>query len=145
MLRRIFLCRCRLFRFSRWCRWNNGFDFVFFDEHIPILGLDLENVVFVGDDHAIKFLAVLEANFIRPRAKTDRAERQNQYCQQKGAALIGDSHNESIPPPSVGCNLHTRGGVRRATSASVLKRTASRSSSQIPALRRARSGSGTFP
>src|SRR6266705_2276558 len=137
------LLRPRL-RFSRRRRWNNGLDFIFFDEHISIVGLDLEHVVFVGDDHAVKFLAVLQANLIRPRAKTDRAERQNQHRRKTGAALIGDSHKESIPPPRAGRNLHTRGGVRRATSASsALVRATSRSISLIVELRRARSGSGS--
>src|SRR6266566_9942315 len=137
------LLRPRL-RFSRWRRWNNGLDFVFFDEHISIVGLDLEHVLFVGDDHAVKFLAVLQANLIRPRAKTDCAERQNKHRQKKGAALMGDSHKESIPPPRACRNLHTRGGVRRANSASSARvRAASRSISLIVELRRARSGSAT--
>src|SRR6266851_4944597 len=144
MLGCILLRRRSWLWFPRRRRWNNGLDFVFFDEHISILGLDLEHVVFVGDDHAVEFLAVLQANLIRPRAKTDCAERQNKHRQKKGAALIGDSHKESIPPPRAGRNLHTRGGVRRATSASSARvRAASRSISPMAALRRARSGSGS--
>src|ERR1700682_598462 len=143
MLACIFLPRGCRFRLSRRRRWNNGLDFVFFDEHKSKVGLDLEHVVFVGHDHAVKLLAVLEANLVRPRGKTDRGERHNKYRKQKGAALIGDSHIESIPPPSVGCNLHTRGGVRRATSASsARKRPPSRSTSSVAALSRPRTESG---
>src|SRR5467141_2699370 len=143
MLACIFLpCGCR-FRLSRRRRWNNGLDFVFFDEYKSKVGLDLEHVVFVSHDHAVKFLAVLEANLIRPRRNTDRGECQNNHRKQKGAALIGDSHRESIPPLSVPRNLHTRGGVRRATSASsALKRLASRSTSSVAALSRPRTESG---
>src|SRR5216684_1319385 len=134
---------CR-FRFSRWRRWNDGLDFVFSDQLISIVGLNLEHVIFVGDDYAIQFPAALEANLIRARGKTGRAERQNTHRQQEGAALIGDSHRESIPPPFAPCNPHARGGVRRATSASsALKRPARRSTSAIVALSRARSGSGS--
>src|SRR5258707_12890951 len=138
------LPRCRRFCFPRWPRWNNGLDFVFFDQHIPKVGLDLEHVLFVRDDHAVKLLATLEANFICLRGNTDRAtERQNTHRKRQGAALSEDSHNESIPPPSARRNLHSRGGVRRATSASNVRvLAASRPSSQIAALRRARSGSG---
>src|SRR5882762_10119288 len=144
MLACIFLRRGCRFRLSRWRRWNNGLDFVFFDELISIVSLDFEHVVFIGDDYAVQLLAALEANLIRPRRNTDRGECQNNHRKQKGAALIGDSHIESIPPLSVPRNLHTRGGVRRATSASSARvRATSRSSSSIVALRRARSGSGS--
>src|SRR5258708_26725063 len=144
MLRSIFLRRRCRFRLSRHCRRNNGRDFVFFDELISKIGLDFEHVVFVGDDHAVKLPAVLQANLIRARRSYERAERQNTHRQQKGAALVGVSHKESIPPPTVACNLHSRGSVRRATSASTaLKRPASRSTSPVAALSRARSGSGS--
>src|SRR6266481_3902529 len=133
---------CR-FRFSRRRRWNNGLDFVFSDQLISVVGLDLEHVVFVGHDYAIQFPATLEANLIRPRRNPGRAECQNKHHKQKGAALIGDSHMEIIPPLSVARNLHTRGGVRRATSASsALKRPASRSTSSTAALSRPRTESG---
>src|SRR6266550_5900959 len=143
MLACFFLPRGCRFRLSCRRRWNNGLDFVFSDQLISIVGLDLEHVVFVSDDYAIQFPAALEANFIRPRRNTDRGECQNNHHKQKGAALIGDSHIESIPPLGVARNLHKRGGVRRATSASsALKRTASRSTSSIAALSRPRTESG---
>src|SRR6266403_1687178 len=143
MLACIFLRRGRRFRLSRRRGWNNGLDFVFSDQLISIVGLDFEHVIFVGHDYAIQFPAALEANLIRPRRNADRGECQNKHRKQRGAALIGDSHIESIPPLSVAGNLHTRGGVRRATSASsALKRPASRSTSSIAALSRARTESG---
>ena len=138
-----FLPRGYRFRLSRWRRWNNGLDFVFFDELISIVSFDFEHVVFIGDDYAVQLFAALETNLIRPRRNTDRGECQSNHDKQKGAALIGDSHIESIPPLSVTRNLHTRGGVRRATSASsAVKRPASRSTSSIAALSRARTESG---
>src|SRR5260370_32343766 len=125
----VFLRRRGRFRFSRRRRRNNGRDVVFFDELISKVGFDLEHVVFVGHDHAGKLSAVLQANLVRPRGKTDRGERQNEHRKQNGAAPIGCCHKESIPPPSAGCNLYTRGGVRRATSASSARaRATSRSS-----------------
>src|SRR5260370_1481506 len=143
MLVCIFLRRGCRFRFSGWRRWNYGLDFVFSDQLISVVGLDLEHVVFVVHDYAIEFPATLEANLIRPRRNNGRGECQNKHHKQKGAALIGDSHIESIPPLSVACNLHTRGGVRRATSASsALKRPASRSTSSTAALSRPRTESG---
>src|SRR5216683_3856337 len=144
MLRSIFLRRRCRFRLSRRRRRDNGRDLVFFDQLISKISLDLEHVVFVGDDHAVKLSAVLQANLIRPRGKTGRAERQNTQRKQKGAALIGDSHKQIIPPPIAPCNLHARGGVRRATSASSARaRATSRSTSAIVALSRARSDSGS--
>src|SRR6266480_972671 len=143
MLGGIFLRRGCRFRLSRRHRWNNGLDFVFFDELISIVRFDFEHIVFIGDDYAVQLLAALEANLIRPRRNTDRGACQNNHHKQKGAALIGDSHMESIPPLCVARNLHTRGGVRRATSASsALKRPASRSTSSIAALSRPRTESG---
>src|SRR6266404_3115425 len=117
MLACIFLRRGCRFRLSRRRRWNNGLDFVFFDELISIVSFDFEHVVFIGDDYAVQLLAALEANLIRTCGKSDRRERHGKYRKQKGAALIGDSHIEIIAPLSVARNLHTRGGVRRATSA----------------------------
>src|SRR5260370_20897437 len=136
MLLRISVPRCGRFCFPRWRRWNNGLDFVFFDQHIPKVGLDLEHVLFVRDDHAVKLLATLEANFICLRGNADRAtERQNTHRKRQGAALSEEIHNESIPPPSAPRNLQSRGGVRRATSASNLRvPPASRTSSQIASL-----------
>src|SRR6266404_5235059 len=143
MLACIFLRRGCRFRLSRRRRWNNGLDFVFFDELISIVSFDFEHIVFIGDDYAVQLLAALEANLIRPRQNTDRGECQNNHHKQKGAALIGDSHMESIPPLCVARNLHPRGGVRRATSASrALKRPASRSTSSTAALSRPRTESG---
>src|ERR1700736_4701066 len=143
MLVCIFLRRGCRFRFSRWRRWNNGLDLVFFDQLISKISLDFEHVVFVRHDHAVQLLATLEANLIRPRRNTGRGECQNKHRKQRGAALIGDSHIESIPPLSVARNLHTRGGVRRAASASsALKRPASRSTSSMAALSRPRTESG---
>src|SRR5712664_1638867 len=135
MLCCIFLRRgCRL-GFSRRRRRNNRCDFVFLDEHISKVGFDLEHVVFVADDHAVKLLAVLEANLICTRGKTDRAERYSECRNKKGAALYGDSHTGSIPLPSVGCNLHTPAGVPRATSASSASvRATDRSRSSIASL-----------
>src|SRR6266851_8719126 len=144
MLSCVFLRRRRRFRFSRRCRRNDGCNLVFFDEHVCKVGLDLEHIVFVSYDHAVKLLAVLEANLICPRGKSDRGECQNEHRKQKGAALIGGSHKESIPPPNAACNLHARGGVRRATSASSARvRATSRSSSSTAALSRARTESGS--
>src|SRR5260370_9600978 len=136
MLPRISLHRCRRFCFPRWRRWNNGLDFVFFDQHIPKVGLDLEHVLFVRDDHAVKLLATLEANFICLRGNTDRAtERQNTHRNRQGAALSENSHNESIPPPSARRNLHSSAGFRRTTPSSTLRvPPASRTSSQIASL-----------
>ena len=52
------------FRFHRRRDRNDQSDFVFLDEDISIVGLDFVHTVFNGDDRAVKFLAVLQANFV---------------------------------------------------------------------------------
>src|SRR5713101_3740526 len=115
--------------------WNNRRDLVFLNENISKVGLDLEHVVLVGDDHAVKLFAVFEANLIRPGGERHPREGQRNCRQQKWAARMGDSHRESIPPPRLRRNFHSAGGVRRATSASSARtRATNRSSSSIAAL-----------
>jgi hypothetical protein len=47
---------------------NDSRNIVLFDQHKTKVGLHFEQVVFVGDDHAVEFLAVLESDFIGVRA-----------------------------------------------------------------------------
>ena len=48
---------------------NDSRDFVLFYQDKAIVGLHFEHVVFVGDDHSVELLAVLEADFVGMRAR----------------------------------------------------------------------------
>ena len=72
---------------------DDGSDFVFFDQDEPEVSLDLKHVVFVGDDDAVKFFTVLEANFVGEGASGSQAERGAEECK-----FCGDTHEKSIAP-----------------------------------------------
>ena len=65
---------------------DDGGDLIFFNEHKSKVGLHFEHVVFVRYDHAIKFLAVFETNFIRLRRLGEERDRQDSAGQEKRAA-----------------------------------------------------------
>ena len=68
---------------------NDGGNLVFFYQHISKVGLHFEHVVFVGHDHAVKFLAIFEANFVRLRRLGAEGNRQDGAAQENQAAWSG--------------------------------------------------------
>lgn len=58
---------------------NDRGDFVLFDQDESVVSLHLKHVVFVGDDHAVELLAVLEADFIGMRARNGKCGDTDRY------------------------------------------------------------------
>ncbi len=96
---------------ARWRIWHDCRDLVFLDEHISIVGLHFEHVVFVGHDDAVELFPVLQADFIGERSRNAEKYR-GDAGEAKHAGNCGIAHNLSMRPPDNARKTHANERAR---------------------------------